>query len=59
MRVYNMALEDFFLDSQVTAWKGWYQRQGYNAFQLSQITTVWVLAYFALNPDKCFPVGYR
>jgi len=59
LRVYNMALEDFFLDAQTTAWRAWYTRQGYNAFQLSQITPAFALDRIAVRPGKAFPVGYR
>jgi len=58
-RVYNMALEDFFLDAQIAAWKAEYVKKGYNAFRLSQITPAAVLDYMAGNPDNYFPVGYR
>jgi phage terminase large subunit GpA-like protein len=56
LRVYCLALEDFFIDTQVTAWRAWYQSQGYKAIQLTEITSVWVLDQIAEHPNKSFPI---
>ena len=59
VRVYNLALEDFFLDSQTTAWKSYWQHRGVNALQLSQITPAYVLDTFIKNSNGHFPIGYK
>jgi phage terminase large subunit GpA-like protein len=59
VRVYNYALEDFFLEAQVTSWRAYYSAQGWNALQVQSITTLWVLDVLAKNPKLCLPAGYR
>jgi len=58
-RVYCSALEDFFLEAQVNAWRAHYQTKGYNALQLQTITTTWVLSKMENNPGKYFPIHYK
>jgi len=49
-RVYNFALEDFYLESQVNAWRAYYKAQGLNDVGLQQINTTWVLHWLTGHP---------
>jgi phage terminase large subunit GpA-like protein len=55
-RVYNLALEDFFLDNQVTVWRSFYQHKGYSALQLSRVDSVFALDYIAGHPNRFAPI---
>ena len=58
-RVYCFALEDFFLEMQVTAWRAFYQAQGMQPVQLQGINTAWVLDTMAAHPGQFIPSLYK
>ena len=55
MRVYNMALEDFFIDNMVQGLRNYLQHTGYHPFQLAQITSTYALDYIAAHPNEYVP----
>jgi phage terminase large subunit GpA-like protein len=50
-RVYNLALADFFLETQVNAFKADFKKLGYSPLELQDIDVKWVLKYIENRPN--------
>jgi phage terminase large subunit GpA-like protein len=55
VRVYNLAIAGFFLDSQVTGWRTFYQNEGASPLKVQSIDSKWVLERLQNNPSITYP----
>jgi len=53
-RVYNCALEDFYLETQVQGYRAGFQKKGMRGLQLQAIDTMWVLNLIEKQPNVSF-----
>jgi phage terminase large subunit GpA-like protein len=56
-RVYNLALADFYLETQLQYWKAYYQQIGMSAVDLLKKDTLWLLSWIEAYPNKSYLVS--